>query len=238
MTIVLGVNSYRSLSTTPAHSDKADTFSDKNDKGDKISVKYNKVDIDYFNDALFIGDSRTVGLKKYSILPSLTEADFFAHTGLSAAAVFSVTNRELKENITLEEKLSSGTYGKIYIMLGVNEITGYLEENLKEFKKLIKTVKKYQPKAIIFIQSNIHVGKEYSESAVERSNARLEEYNQMLSALADNKRVFYLNINEVYDDEEGNLSEEFTSDNLHLDGGYHEPWVEYLKNHAIVKVKK
>ncbi len=237
MTVILGVNSYRSLPAAPAHRTPAHTSSDKSDKGDKNSVKYNKVDIDYFNDALFIGDSRTVGLKKYTTLPYLTEADFFAQTGLSAAGVYSVTNEELGEDVTIIDKLESGSYGKVYIMLGVNEITNILEENLKMFTDLIETVRAYQPQALIFIQSNIHVGKEYSESAEERSNARLEEYNQMLSKLADNKSIYYLNINEVYDDADGNLSEEFTSDNLHLDGDCHEPWVEYLKNHAIVKVK-
>ena len=38
------------------------------------------VDASYFDDALFIGDSRTVGLKEYG---TLNNATFFANTGLS-----------------------------------------------------------------------------------------------------------------------------------------------------------
>lgn len=235
MTIILGVNTYRSLPTAPAHSNKSSTSSVESNLEDENSVKFNKVDIDYFNDALFIGDSRTVGLGKYSLLQSQTEADFFAQTGLSAISVFNIKNSDMQENVTLSEKLQSRIYGKIYIMFGVNEITNDLDENLKVFGNLIESIKSYQPDALIFIQANLHVGKGRSESYELYSNARLDEYNEMLSSLADNKTIYYIDFNAIYDDDEGNLSEEFTCDDLHLNSNCHDPWIEYLKSHAIIQ---
>ena len=96
MTIILGVNTYRSLPTSPSHSNKSSASSVESNLEDKNSIKFNTVDIDYFNDALFIGDSRTVGLGKYSLLQTQTEADFFAQTGLCALNVFNIKNRRSK----------------------------------------------------------------------------------------------------------------------------------------------
>ena len=235
MAIALGVHTYRTLPDSPKQNEKTESSSSKNTNSETDSIDFNEVDIDYFNDALFIGDSRTVGLGKYSMLSTHTEADFFAQTGLSAISVFNIKNSDMREDITLSEKLQSNTYGKIYIMFGVNEITNDLNDNLQVFSNMLDAVRSYQPDALIFIQANLHVGKCRSESYDLYSNVRLEEYNQMLSELADNESVYYIDINEVYDDEEGNLSEEFTSDDLHLNGNCHDPWIDYLKTHAIVR---
>lgn len=240
---VLSVLSFKKVSTLiskNADSISVSTTEKKNDKpktstNSKPEIEYDKVDLDYFNDALFIGDSRTVGLGRYSKLSTETDADFFAKVGLTAAGVFSVTNSDMYENTYLLDKLQSGNYGKIYIMFGVNELAGDLEKNATAFIALLDTVRQYQPNAIIFIQSNLHVGENRSESLEQYSNSRLELYNKMISTNADQKNVYYIDINEVYDDEEGNLSAEYTADELHLNNDSYEPWIEYLKNHAIVR---
>ena len=191
--------------------------------------KFDTVDEDYFSDALFIGDSRTVGLRDYS---GLYNADFFCKVGLTVHRVFNVLNTD-GSGMTLMDKLKNNTYGKVYIMFGVNELSDDLERNAAKFCQLLKTVKKYQPEALIFIEANLHVGKARSESWEFYSNERLEEYNKMLSINADFESIFYIDINEVYDDEEGNLSAQYTGDNLHLYGHSYGPWVEYLKTHAV-----
>ena len=229
--------------TTPSCDvgEKIDSEPKKNKKtfstadGKDVTVEFDRVDFDYFDDALFIGDSRTVGLGSYARLATESEADFFAKVGLTAGRVFNVTNNEMYESTTLLEKLKMGSYGKIYIMFGVNELPEDLEKNAAEFCTLLETVRKYQPDAIVFIQANLHVGKYRSESWEFYSNERLELYNRMIALNADHKNVFYLDINEGYDDAEGNLVDEYTSDDLHLDTHCYEPWEEYLKSHAIVK---
>ena len=72
------------------------------------------MDKDYFKDALFIGDSRTVGLKQYS---SIKEATYFADIGMQS---FNVLNKELdvpgKGKTNLENLLKNNSYKKIYLM--------------------------------------------------------------------------------------------------------------------------
>ncbi len=224
-----------SPSETPKSAHKKTTKVVKKVAGEEITFDFDEVEDSYFDDALFIGDSRTVGLGRYSSLSKNTEAEFFAKVGLTAARAFNVTNSEMGEYITLLDKLKTGSYKKIYIMFGVNELAENLEVSAAEFCELLLTVKKYQPDALIFIEANLHVGKNRSESWEYYSNDRLELYNKMLASNADYETIFYLDINEVYDDEEGNLGEEYTGDELHLYEHQYEPWVEYLKTHAVVK---
>ena len=98
------------------------------------------VDPSYFDDALFIGDSRTVGLKEYG---TLTSATFFADTGLS---IYEACDKTLKVDgigsITLADLLSSHTYGKIYLMLGINELGYSQDQTAAKYAGLVDQIRK------------------------------------------------------------------------------------------------
>ena len=68
-------------------------------------------DISYLDDALFIGDSRTVGLYEYG---GLGNAEVFADSGMSIYKVFN-EKFALKsgETVTLDEALLAKEFGKI-----------------------------------------------------------------------------------------------------------------------------
>ena len=77
-----------------------------------------RVEEDYFADALFLGDSRTVGLGQYGSLRDI--ATFYASTGMT---IYKIINAEIvevpdqQEKITVEEALQHQSFGKIYIMM-------------------------------------------------------------------------------------------------------------------------
>ena len=54
-----------------------------------------------------------------------------------------------------------------------------------------------------------------------------------MATLADNKDIFYIDVNEVVCDEEGNLNEEYTFDQIHLLGVYNDLWKEFLLSHGV-----
>ncbi len=193
---------------------------------------FKKVDRSYFDDALFIGDSRTVGLHRYA---EIYNADFLAEVGGTIHGVYGVTCADENGNYTLMDLLKNRTYGKVYIMFGVNEIAGDLQNNADAFEELVKTVKEHQPNAIIYVCANLHVGEEYSNSSPFYSNQRLDTYNEMLSKLADGTTTFYIDVNEVYDDKNGNLSSEYTGDGLHLYESCYPIWASWLCARAIDK---
>ena len=112
-------------------------------------LQFTTVDASYFDDALFIGDSRTVGIAEYG---SLKNATYFADVGLNVIAVKNVGT------VTLPQLLSQKTFGKVYIMLGINELGNDLDDITAKFSSLIDTVRAAQPDAIIFVEANLHVG--------------------------------------------------------------------------------
>ena len=84
-----------------------------------------------FGNVLFIGDSRTVGLRDYA---DLGAADVFAENGLNIFRLFKdAVNVPGKGQITLENLLLSNQYDKIYVMLGINEIGYNLDKVIEKF---------------------------------------------------------------------------------------------------------
>ncbi len=190
-------------------------------------------DAAYFNDALFIGDSRTVGIAEYGYLEN---ADFFADVSMS---VYKVWNRKISidggAKKTLENILEENRYGKVYIMLGINELGYDFEQNLKRYEELVAAVHEAQPEAVIYICANLHVTKEQSQLDEYFNNVNINRFNEAIAGLADDEVSFYIDINPMFDDEEGNLSEEFSSDGAHVMGIYYEDWCDWLMTQAIVK---
>ena len=190
-----------------------------------------EADISYFDDALFIGDSRTVGLYKYG---GLGNAEVFADTGMS---IYKVFDEEFMlrngERITLDTALASEKFGKIYIMLGINELGYDFEQTVERFSETIDTILKYQPQAYIFIQANLHITKEKSDESEYFTNSNIDRYNEAISMLADNNRIFYLDVNPLYDDEEGCLSKEYTADHAHIKAKYYIEWMDFILQNAV-----
>lgn len=51
--------------------------------------------------------------------------------------------------------------------------------------------------------------------------------------LPDNKRIFYIDINEKFDDDNGNLNSNYTSDNVHIYAKYYKEWSNWLCQNAV-----
>lgn len=200
---------------------------------ESAEAEFYHADLSYFDDALFIGDSRTVGLYEYG---GLGNAEVFAHSGMSIYKVFK-EEFELKsgEKVTLEKALQTKQFGKIYIMLGINELGYDFDQTVERFSEAIALIQEKQPEALIFIQANLHITNKKSEESDLFNNTNIDRFNQAVSGLADGKRIFYLDVNPLYDDGEGGLSEEFTTDHAHILGKYYVDWVDYILQKAVKK---
>ena len=53
--------------------------------------------------------------------------------------------------------------------------------------------------------------------------------------LADQKKIFYIDMNEAVDDEDGNLDKSLSFDGVHLKASSYERWYEFLLHNAIVR---
>ena len=202
------------------------TESKKNSKHEKQTVGK-----EYFDDALFIGDSRTVGISEYG---DLNNAIFFANTGMSVYNVFE-KNVSVPQvgKLKLEQLLTYKKFGKIYIMLGINELGYNQEKTLKKYKDLLKFVQEKQSNAIIYIEANLHVTAERSNKDKTINNININKINNEISQLADNEKIFFIDVNEKFDDENGNLSSNYTQDNVHIYAKYYKEWSDWLSQNAV-----
>ena len=187
---------------------------------------------DYFDDALFIGDSRTVGLSEYS---GWKKPAFYSDIGLTIYDVFDKKIAKVDGKLmTIKDALHKKSFGKIYIMLGINEMgTGNAKTFTKAYKDVVEQLKTLQPDAIIYVEAIMNVTKEKSDHDPIFNNTNIGKRNKHLATLADNKQVFYIDVNEAITDSTGGIPAKYTFDNIHLKAAYYKLWTDFLLQHGV-----
>lgn len=188
---------------------------------------------DYFDDAVFIGNSQMEGVAIYS---SMKNATVLAGKGIMVDTIFTKEVIKTKDSnrITIISALELKQYGKIYIMLGANEL-GWVSdiEFIKQYGKVIDKIKELQPEAKIYVNTIIPVSKEKSEKDKIYNNENIERFNKLIINMTKEKQVYYVDSKEALGDEEGNLPANSTTDGVHFNSIYYEKWFNYLKTHTV-----
>lgn len=186
---------------------------------------------DPFTNALFIGDSRTVGIAEYS---GISDADFYAYTGASVYTIFKKesTVGAWEKGTLLENVLAERQYDRIYLMLGVNELGYNFNTTMEKYGELISRLRELQPDAYLILQASLHVASARSDSDNTFNNGNIDRLNQAQAAYADNERIFFIDVNPVFDDENGALAKEYTGDNTHPYGKYYAKWADWLRENT------
>lgn len=198
-------------------------------------VQYITVEDDYFSDAVFIGDSRTVGMFEYGGLENIS--NFYASKGLTVYTIFDspiVSVPGQKEKQTVEQALTENKFAKIYLMIGINEMgTGNVETFMKKYTEVVEHLKELQPDAVIYLQSIMKVTTKRSEKGDYINNEGIDARNAEIQKLADYNKVYYLDVNPPVCDETGGMEPSYTFDGVHLKGQYVPVWRDFLKTHAV-----
>lgn len=186
----------------------------------------------YFTDALFIGDSRTDGLRLYAPFEG---ADYFCSTGMSVTGCLDETaDIEGLGTVTLAQLLEQRDYGKIYISLGINDV-GYDHSVLVPyFEDIYNFLREQEPDAIVYIMASMHVAKNRAINEPMFESERVDHLNGLFGEFADGEHSFFIDENEAFDDEEGYLIADWTGDNVHLYARYYEVWDNWLCRNAVV----
>ncbi|WP_066715833.1 GDSL-type esterase/lipase family protein [Clostridium sp. Marseille-P299] len=185
-------------------------------------------DDSYFDDAVFIGDSRTEGFGIYS---GLKNATFYAEKGLMVDTI--LTEKVAKvdgEKMTILKALEKKSFKKVYIMLGVNEL-GWDSDSIfiERYTNIIKEIKELQPQAEIYVQSIIHINSEKLRNPQSYlNNKKINKRNELIKKMAEENEVHYLDLNSVLSDSNGNLFLDASSDGIHLNKEYCKVWKKYL----------
>lgn len=193
------------------------------------------VDNSYFEDAAFVGDSRTDGFMIYS---GIGCGENLTSNGLS---IFKLAEKKAitidGNKYTLLEALGLKQYGKVYLSLGVNEL-GYNNDQgfYDAYCNAIDLIRQSQPNAVIYIQGLIPLNEQViSETGGSKylKNDHLLIYNDLMKKAAEEKQVVFLDLNPEFAGEDGQLPREASKDGIHLRKAYCQKWLEYLKTHTV-----
>ena len=200
------------------------------DVSEEKELVFMQVEDDYFEDALFLGDSRVVGLCLYSGMENCT---FYAKTSLTIFKLME-SAPETADVESVRQGLMDNQFNKIYIQVGINEIgTGDVYYFINQYQAVIDEIRVLQPDAIIYINSILHVTAAKCREPGCINNENINARNEALAALADNEYIFYLDVNPILDDKDGNLNSELSWDEVHLTANSYPLWYQFLKDHAV-----
>jgi hypothetical protein len=201
---------------------------------------------EYFNDACFIGHSLVVGMQSFF---RLGNASYYAVNGISAVKMLSYDDFELEsthedengeevhDTGTLEQALEEKNFGKIYIMLGTNELSGAsgdIAAYYNAMTQLVSMVQRLAPDAVVYLISVTPVSRECSTadgSRFTRENVVL--FNNKLRQVATEKNVCYLDVFTLLCDSQGYLPDDAcTADGIHILSAQYGTVKSYLKTHT------
>lgn len=190
---------------------------------------------DYFADACFIGDSRTVGISQYS---GIENATFLCRTSLTIYDYDKPKITYENKKMSIQDVLAETQFAKIYLMVGINECgTGTPESFCERYRDVVEDIRRLQPEALIFIQGNLFVTRKKSDDNDSITNENISARNNLIATLANQKDIFYIDINESSLCEEGALVPDYTWDQVHVKAQYYPIWKDFLLRHAIVTEK-
>ena len=189
------------------------------------------VEDSWFDDALFIGESRVQGMKHFC---RLGNADYFCAASMTTLGVLDAKlSDETFTDYTLEQLLTERTYGKVLIHLGINELRLGAQRIVKEYTRIIDQVLSHQPDAVIVLLGCMSVTEGYADIAGLNLDV-VHELNALLRETAEQEpeRYRYVDTNSWAADEDGFLRMEVTRDGCHLYVENYADWCNLIKEEA------
>lgn len=188
---------------------------------------------EYVNETVFIGDSLSVGLRAYKILPDSNV--------LAAGSIdpYHAINDKLimlpyAEKVTIPEACGYYKPKRAVITLGTNSVSWRTPEKFTRlYSDLIDKILEYSPETEIVIQSIPPVSEAYEEGGSKITNKLINTFNEHLALLCRERGLKFLNTAEALKDERGYLNEKYQSgDGLHLNKSAYQIWINYFRTHS------
>lgn len=195
------------------------------------------IDISYFDTVTFIGDSITEGLHSY-------QTSVFGHStilgirSMGPDAVVNgstVKNRVTGEELVVLDAVQASAPDAVYILLGTNSLVNANEQKEQSFlayyAKMIDMLReRLLPGVKIYIQSIPPVD---PSKTTKLSNERVERVNNELARIAVEKECYFIDLDEVFADENGNMKADYVqADGIHIKKPAYEAWIDYLARHV------
>lgn len=191
---------------------------------------------DFFDDAAFVGDSITLGLRNYHMnrdfplgnVTFLCQGSYSVDHAVNDTMLISYQGQDM----TLEEALVASGAKKVFIQLGMNDIALHgVDKTLENWGVMLAGIRKAVPEIAVYIQSGTPI---YTAGQIGGlNNQRMDAYNGRLQQFAEENDCFYIDIATDMKDSGNGLQAQYASDNyVHLTYSACKLWVTILKNYV------
>lgn len=190
---------------------------------------------EYLNKLVFLGDSRTYGLKSFAMLCGGENTNQVWTPKSGTMSIWDMQFQKVVypqngKELTAAEAAALEKPEILIISLGINGVK-IVKKNyfISEYTKLIKSIKLASPDTKIVLQSMFPVCRSYTAI----SNTEISEGNKWIIEVAKQTDSFYLNTAEALCDAEGYLKEEYSTDGCHLTPLGLDVQIEYICTHTV-----
>lgn len=191
---------------------------------------YTSANQQYFDDAVFIGSSKMLGLRQDSRFESAT---FYTMQEMSFDFLLSkkcIDNQD--QSVTIFEVLKKQEFQKVYLDLGSDEVN-WMSPNLfiKKYSQIIEEIQRINPDAYIYVQSIVPLKTKQKETPIER----IQCYNVLLKQLCQKNQIVYLDLVSALTGTNKYLDEDMLYDEYHYKTQVNQQWVDYLTQHVVTE---
>lgn len=197
-------------------------------------AKKAKLDKEYFDTCMFAGDSLIVGLGTYGIIP---EERIAANIGMS---VMSINTDPLVSpdgtQILAKDKINAAKPQNLYVLLGLNLLGSYTDEQLlAAYGDFIDSIDR-ENTDIYLISVPPVTGERENNEEHPILNSDIDSFNQELLKFANNRCVYYLDLNSELKGEDGLFPEEDAeADGIHFKKATYDKLLDYILTHVYQK---
>lgn len=187
----------------------------------------------WFDDSAVVGHSLMEGFEMFSKVDS--NIHYFTNTGLSAAGVTGYKKFDLPNGGTgtLKAGLSQKQFSKIYIMLGINEISTSKDRFKTNMTSIIQTIRENQAEGIpIYILEVLPTTKKKSDSTV-YNQANVLRMNEAIAELCEEQECYLVDLWSCFADEDGYLPADIFTDGVHIKAPQYRIMADYILCHTV-----
>ncbi len=198
----------------------------------------------FFDDAVFVGDSVTLGLKNIATAQRNAGKSFLGKAKFLCSGSLSYSNCTMAldnprsvhpkikgKKVFIEDGVKTLGAKKVFIMLGMNDFAAYDDDKvIEKAVALVGRIQKKSPGTEIYIESvtPITADKQHGEF----NNKNVHAFNQKLIAMCKQHGWTYVDINRQFRDENGCLKKAYCGDpngmGIHMTEKGCVKWAEYL----------
>ena len=125
----------------------------------------------------------------------------------------------------------------IFLLIGINDIGRSLPVTViaDNYRRIVEKVKAQSPKTTLYLQSVLPMNDSILTAAyLKNKKDTILALNKEIIKLAEEKKLIYINLHEVFADVNGDLKPSLALDGIHLKPAAYIHWVDYLRKKKLL----